>query len=63
MGWLLSVGSIQLWVSFAKEPYKRDDILQKRPIFDIAKLCVAHLSSTKRLLTLKSVREQNLIPT
>jgi len=28
--WL--VGSIKLWVSFAKKPYKRDNILQKRPI-------------------------------
>ena len=27
-----SVGSLKLYVSFAKEPYKRDDILQKRPI-------------------------------
>ena len=26
------VGSLKLWVSFAKEPYKRDYILQKRPI-------------------------------
>jgi len=26
------VGSLQLYVSFGKEPYKRDDILQKRPI-------------------------------
>ena len=25
-------GSLKLQVSFAKEPYKRDDILQKRPI-------------------------------
>ena len=24
--------TIQLQVSFAKEPYKRDDILQKRPV-------------------------------
>ena len=31
MGWLHLVGSIKLWVSFAKEPYKRDAILQKRP--------------------------------
>ena len=30
-GWLRLVGSIKLYVSFAKEPYKRDDILQKRP--------------------------------
>ena len=32
IGWLGLVGSIKLWVSFAKEPYKRDAILQKRPI-------------------------------
>ena len=32
MGWLELVGSIKLQVSFAKEPCKRDYILQKRPI-------------------------------
>jgi len=32
MGWLWLVGSLQLQVSFAKEPYKWDYILQKRPI-------------------------------
>ena len=32
MGWLRLVGSFKLQVSFAKEPYKRDYILQKRPI-------------------------------
>jgi len=32
MGWLWLVGSLTLLVSFAKVPYKRDDILQKRPI-------------------------------
>ena len=31
MGWLQFVGTIKLEVSFAKEPYKRDDILPKRP--------------------------------
>jgi len=31
MGWLRLVGSIKLYVSIAKEPYKRDDIMQKRP--------------------------------
>jgi len=30
-GWLRFVGSLNLQVSFAKEPYKRYDILQKRP--------------------------------
>ena len=28
MGWLLLVGPMKLQVSFAKEPYKRDNILQ-----------------------------------
>jgi len=32
MRWLQLVGSLKLKVSFAKEPYKRDYILQKRPI-------------------------------
>jgi len=32
MGWLRLVGSLKLQVSFAKEPYKRDYTLQKRPI-------------------------------
>jgi len=32
MGWLRLVGSLNLRVSVAKEPYERDDILQKRPI-------------------------------
>ena len=30
MGRLRLVGSLKLYVSFAKEPYKRDYILQKR---------------------------------
>jgi len=41
MGWLWLVGSIKLYVSFAKEPYKRDDILQKRPIILSILLTVA----------------------
>ena len=32
MGWLRSVGSIELYVTFAQEPNKKDNILQKRPI-------------------------------
>ena len=31
MGWLQLVGSIKIYISFAKEPFKIDDILQKRP--------------------------------
>jgi len=30
IGWLRLVGSLKLKVSFAKEPYERDDILQNR---------------------------------
>jgi len=41
MGWLRLVGSLKLQVSFAKEPYKRDYILQKRPIILRSLLIVA----------------------
>jgi len=43
MGWLQLVGSIKLQVSFANEPYKKDDILQKRPIILSILLTVATL--------------------
>jgi len=41
MGWLGLVGSLNLHVSSAKEPYQRDDILQKRPIILRSLLIVA----------------------
>ena len=41
MGWLRLVGSLKLQVSFAKEPYKKDDILQKRLIILRSLLIVA----------------------
>jgi len=41
MGWLRLVGSLKVKVSNAKEPYKRDDILQKRPIILRSLLIVA----------------------
>jgi len=41
MGWLQLVGSLKLQVSFAKEPYKRADILQKTPIIWRSLLTVA----------------------
>ena len=41
MGWLRLVGSLKLQVSFAKAPYKRDDILQKRLIILRSLLIVA----------------------
>ena len=42
MGWLWLVGSIKVYVSFAKEPYKRDYILQKRLIIESILLTVAN---------------------
>jgi len=41
MVWLRFVGSLKLDVSFAKKPYKRDDILQKRPLILRSLLIVA----------------------
>jgi len=44
MGWLRLLGSLKLQVSFAKEPYKTDDILQKRPIMLRSVLIAATLA-------------------
>ena len=41
MGWLWLVSSLKLYNSFAKEPYKRDCILQTRPIILRSLLIVA----------------------
>jgi len=41
MGWLRLVSSLKWLVSFAKEPYKRDDVLQKRPIILKSLLIIA----------------------
>jgi len=41
MGWLHVVGSLKLQVSFAKEPYERADILQKRPVILRSLLIIA----------------------
>ena len=41
MGWLRLVGFLKLYAFFAEEPYKRDDILQKRPIILRSLLIVA----------------------
>ena len=41
MGWLQVVGSLKLKVSSVKEPYERDDILQKRLIILRSLLIVA----------------------
>ena len=54
MGWLWSVGSIKLYVSFVKEPCKRDIILQTRAIIvsillSAATPCVTHTPYTLRV--------------
>jgi len=41
MGWLQLAAPLKLYVSFAKEPYKSDDILQKRRIILRSPLTVA----------------------
>jgi len=41
MGWLRLVGFLKLQVSLAKEPYKRDHVLQKRPVIWSSLLIVA----------------------
>jgi len=56
MGWLRVVGSLKLQVSFAKKPYKRDYILQKRPIIlrrlllEATPLSVSHITHERVLL-------------
>ena len=42
MGWLRLVGSLKTYVFFAKEPYKRDDNLQKRLIILRSLLIIAN---------------------
>ena len=46
MGWLRLVGSLKLYVFFAKETYKRNDILQKRPMILRSLLIVANPHKT-----------------
>ena len=53
MRWLQLVGSLKSQVSFAKEPYKRDDILQKSPIILRSLLIVApHMHNSMSYLNL-----------
>ena len=55
MGWLRLAGSLKLYVSFAKEPYKTDCILQKRRIILRSLLIVGtsqlHLSVSVFVIT------------
>ena len=55
MRWLRLVGSLKTQVSFAKEPYKRNHILQKKPILLRSLLIIAsHPICTQRLLHIDS---------
>jgi len=64
MGWLWWVDPLKLQVSFAKEPYKRDDILQKRPVISRSQLIVAtpYPFVLRRCLTCISIRFLRCIP-
>ena len=62
-GWLRLVGSLNLWVSFAKEPYKRDDILQKRLTILRSLLTVATPYLDNRMPKCKFMRVTRLIHT
>jgi len=52
IGWIRWVRSLKTHTSFAKKPYKRDDILQKRPIFWKSLLIVATPSHLKVVIDL-----------
>jgi len=60
MGWLQVVGSLKLWVSFAKEPHERDDILQKIPkILRSQLLVTTPYPKSDVLLAIKSPRTRS----
>jgi len=65
MGWLRLVGSLKLQVSFAKEPYKRDDILQKRPIILSILLIVAtpYMNDERYISLKKNLHKRPIYPT
>ena len=58
MGWLRLVGSLKRQVSFAKEPYKRDYILQKRLIILESLLIVATPYQTLFHMTIVILRDR-----
>ena len=58
MGWLRLVCSLKIHVSFAKEPYQRDDILHKRPIILRRPLIAATPYHTKRDPENRRIHEQ-----
>jgi len=58
MGWLRLVGSMKLQVSFAKEPYKRDYILQKTPIICSILLTVTNLYSKNDIMRNYEIRHE-----
>jgi len=58
MGWLHVVSSIKLYVSFAKKPYKRDDILQKGPM--ILRSLLIEVTPNARVLAAGLLRQGNV---
>jgi len=55
IGWLRLIGSLNIKVAFAKEPYKRDSILQKRPTVLRSLLIVA---TPELMLELRVAKER-----
>jgi len=71
VGWLRLAGSLKLQVPFAKQPYKRDYILQKRPIISRSLLIVAtpyecldlrlsHITMSLTSVTHRNVAQRNV---
>jgi len=54
--WIRLAGSLKLCFSFAKEPYKRDYILQKRPVILRSLLIVGTRYSSKALFIVTATR-------
>jgi len=61
MGWLRLVGSLKLQVSFAKEPYKKDYLLQKRHVILRSLLIVATLYAYKPYTHISHITHINRI--
>jgi len=59
MWWLRLVGSLKSYVCFAKEPYKRGDILQKKPII-LRSLLIVATPCTNRALFKKRPTDGNV---
>jgi len=60
VGWLRFVGFLKWWVSFAKEPYKRDCILQKRPMILRSLLIVATPKTMQNIKAAQKIAARTL---